>query len=190
MANVDRPNGFRPVSASGGPFTGIQRKVYSTANNLFVGDLVMQAADPVASGDGVYQEVDRCTATGDLIAGVVVGFEANPTALGNLYHTASSTYAVYIVAPEGVVFEAQADAVTDQSDVGLNMDATFTAGTTATGMSNMELSASSAATTPAQQFRVIGMVDRADNDNADATDSTRFLVTCNQSAFANATVGV
>lgn len=190
MANVDRPRGFRPVSMSGTPYTGQSRKVFSTGTNLFVGDLVTQAADPVLSGDGVYQEVDRASGVGDLIVGVVVGFEANPTALENLYHVASSTYAVYIVPVEGVVFEVQADAATDQTDVGLNMDATFTAGTTSTGMSNMELAAATAAVTAGLQFRVIGMVDRADGDNADAATNVKLLCTCNQSAFADQSVGV
>jgi hypothetical protein len=190
MANVDRPRGFRPVMSASGDFTGRVRKVYSTADNLFIGDLVKQAADPVLSGDGIYQEVDRCSAVGDLIAGVVVGFEPNPTALGNLYHTASSTYGVFIIEPEGVTFEVQGDAAMDRTDVGLNADATFTAGSTTTGASNMELSASSAAATAGLQLRIIGMVDRADGDNSDAATNVKCLVRINQSANADQTAGV
>lgn len=191
MANTDRPNGFTPVATLFGPYTGQTMKCYSTADDLFMGDLVNAATTPVASGSGVYPEVDRCAATTDTIMGVVTGWEANPTALGNLYHAASSTYAVYIAPIHNLILEVQSDDATMvQTDVGLNVDATFTAGSTASGMSNMEIDGDTAATTLGLQFRIIGMVDRGDNDNTDSTANQRFLVTVNQSGWADQSAGI
>jgi len=192
MANADITNGFTPVGTLyGGSWSGQVRKCYSTANNLFRGDLVKQAADPVLSESGVYQEMDRATATTELIAGVVVGWEANPTALENLYHVASSTYAVYIANIQNLILEVQSDDATMvQSDVGLNIDATFTAGTVASGRSNMEIDGNTAAATAGLQFRIIGMADKPDYDPTDSIANQKFIVTINQSAWADQTAGV
>lgn len=192
MANADRPNGFTPVKYRfGGAYSGAYRKLFSTGDNLFLGDLVKRASDAVQSGTGVYAEVDRATATTELITGVVVGWEANPNAQENLYHAASSTYAVYIADIDNLICEVQSDDATMvQTDVGLNIDATFTAGSTTTGLSNMEINGDTAATTAGLQFKIIEMVDREDNDTADSTANQRFLVTINQSAWADQTVGV
>jgi len=190
MANVDRPNGFTPVATLFGPYTGQSMKCFSS-DNLFLGDLVNAATTPIASGSGVYPDVDRCAATTDTIFGVVVGWEPNPTALSNLYYEGSGTYAVYIAPIHNLILEVQSDDATMvQTDVGLNVDATFTAGTTATGMSNMEIDGNTAATTAGLQFRIIGMVDRGDNDVTDSTANQRFLVTVNQSGWADQTAGI
>jgi hypothetical protein len=192
MANVSRPNGFQVVKyRNGASYSGVSTKYYSTADNLFLGDLVKAAADPVASGNGVYQEVDRCSATTDAILGVVVGWEVNPTNLGLLYHTASSTYGVFIADIWDLVLEAQSDDATMvQTDVGLNVDATFTAGTTATGISNMALDGDTAATTAGLQFKILRMVDRPDHDNSDSIAAQRFWVVVNQSRWADQIAGV
>jgi len=189
MANLDK-TGFTPVSdLMGNPFNGQIHKVYSTGDNLFKGDLVKWASDPVSIDDGVYLEVDRCTAVSELIVGVVVGWEASTTAMSNLYHAASSTLAVYIAYTDGIILEAQDDAATMvATDVGLNIDATFTAGTTATGASGMELSGSSAATTAGLQFKILGKSPKPDNTIGEANCS--FLVKVNQSGWIDQTAGV
>lgn len=190
MANVDRPNGFKPVMhLNGSPYNGAFRKYYSPNDNLFIGDLVEQETTGVANGDGVYGTVDRIDAAGDVIVGVVVGFEANPDALSNLYHTASSIFAVYIADARDLILEAQADDATMVlGDVGLNISPTVTAGTTATGASGMELDGDTAAATNTLTLRIVGMVDRADNDIS--TANSRWLVTINSSAYANLIAGV
>jgi len=192
MANTDRPNGFTPVSTLfGGPYTGNSMKRFSVTNNLFMGDLVNLASDSTPSGSGAYGNVDRCAAVTDTILGVVVGWEPNPNAQENLYHTASATYAVFIAPIQDVILEAQSDDATMvQADVGLNIDATFTAGSVVTGLSNMEINGNTAAVTAGLQFKIVGMVDRADNDITDAIANQRFLLTVNQSGWADQTAGV
>ena len=192
MANTDRPNGFRPVRyRDGSPYNGACYKAYSPSDNLFIGDLVEVDAAAQSSNDGVYPTVDRIDAAGDVIAGVVVGFEANPTALENSHHATSTTIAVYIADVKDLVLEAQSDDATMvQTDVGLNVSPTVTAGDTTTGASNMELDGNTAATTNTLTLRIIGMVDRPDNDSSDSVANQRFLVTVNSSSHANLIAGV
>src|SRR3990170_6080238 len=140
MANVDRPNGFRPVRyLNGAPYNGAFVRMYSPTDNLFIGDFVEPTATGLAVRDGGYQEVGRAE-TGDPIVGVVVGFEPNPTALGNLYHAASAVYAVYVAPIAGLVLEGQTDGTgLAAADVGLNVDFVVAAGSTTTGASNFEV---------------------------------------------------
>lgn len=189
MANVDRPNGFRIVSRKDGAcYNGAFRKFYSPNDNLFVGDLVEQET---GSSGGIYPGVDRIDDAADRIAGVVVGFEHDPDNLGRLYHAASTSLAVYVADVNDLILEAQSnDNTMTVGDIGLNISPTVTAGSVATGLSNMELSGVSADVTNTLTLRVVGAVDRADNDVADLVDNQRWLVTVNSSADANLTVGV
>ena len=189
MANVDRPNGFRPVRyLDGSPYNGSFRKMLSPTDNLFIGDFVEPTATGRASGDGAYQEVGRAE-TGDPIAGVVVGFEPNPTALGNLYHAASAVYAVYVAPIAGLVLEGQTDGTgLAAADVGLNVDFVVAAGTVATGASNFEVNAATEATTNTLDLRIVELTDRADNDIASA--NLKVLVTVNRNWYANQVAGV
>ena len=189
MANIDR-TGFHVVANRfGSPYNGAVHKCFSTGDNLFKGDLVKWASDPVTSDEGVYLEVDRMTATTELCVGVVVGWDANPDALGNLYHAASGTNAVHIVYIQDVMLEAQDDAASMvATDVGFNIDATFTAGSTTTGQSGMELSGTSAATTAGLQFKIVQKAAKADNTIAIA--NCGFYVTINQSGWIDQTAGV
>lgn len=190
MANVDRPNGFKPVMhKNGSPYNGAFRKYYSPNDNLFLGDLVEQETTGVARGQGGYQTVDRIDAAADRIVGVVVGWEADPAALDRTYHAASSTYAVYVADASDLIMEAQSDDATMVlGDIGLNISPTVTAGDTTTGASGMELDGDTAATTNTLTLRIVGLVDREDNDVS--TANSRWLVTVNSSADANLTVGV
>lgn len=192
MANVDRPNGFKPVMhLNGSPYNGQFRKYFSPNDNLFIGDLVEAETTGVRSQDGIYPTVDRLDAAGDVIVGVVVGFEPNPTALDRLYHAASSTYAVYVADATDLIMEAQSDDATMVlGDVGLNVSPTVTAGSTATGASNMEVDGDTAATTNTLTLRIEGFVDRPDSDNADSVANHKVLVSINSKARANLIAGV
>ena len=172
MANVDRPNGFRPVGTiSGAPWQGAITKCYSDADNLFMGDVVIKntaaQADPKSGGG--YLAVDRATSTTATIAlGVVVGWEPNPTALGNLYHTASTTYAVYVCTAPDAIYRVQGDGagtLADATSVGLNTDLVIAAGSTTTGASNMEIDEDTTAfaTTADTPVKVIGVVNEPNN---------------------------
>lgn len=184
MANVDRPNGFKPVgTVSGAPWQGSIMKCISDNDNLFRGDLVIYQDAGYAVGDGAVMGVDRmATGTAGNILGVVVGWEPNPTNLGAAYHTASTTYGVYVCTAPDVILEAQGDtSAIAAADVGLNYDVAIAAGNTTTGVSNMEVDSSSGVTTAATPLKLIGVVNRADNDIS--TLNNRVLVTVNLHKF-------
>ena len=194
MANVDRPTGFTPVRyLDGSPYMGAASLYFSDSDNLFMGDLVIQdtAGTTYTKSNGVYGTVNRAQAVTDLIVGVVVGWYPDPDNLGRLHHASSTSIPLLVAHIDNLVLECQSDDATmTQSDVGLNADFTFTAGTTATGASNMELDGSTANTTAGLAFRILQMVDRTDGDNSDSVANERFLVKCNQSAWADQIAGV
>ena len=193
MANVDRPNGFTPVKyISGAPYNGAYTKYYSDSDNLFLGDLVEQdTAGQAGRVGGAYPTCDRVDNAGDTIQGVVVGWEVDPAAPDRKYHAASTTYAVYVADARNLVMEAQSDDATMVvGDIGLNCSPTVTAGSTSTGLSNMEISGSSAATTSTLTLKIVGAVDRPDNDASDSVANQRWLVTVNEYAFSFHNTGV
>jgi hypothetical protein len=185
MANIDRPNGFRPVGhLSGGGFTGRVRKYYSVNDNLFLGDLVEKEATGTASGSGGYPGVDRMdSGTADILVGCVVGWEINPDSLGAMHHAASTSLAVYINDDPMTIYEGQCDGTLAAADIGLNADVTIGSGSTTTGASNMEIAASGAATTQATPLKIMGLVEREDNDVASA--NANWLVMLNLHAYKN-----
>ena len=188
MANVDRPNGFKPWKyASGAPYNGAFEIMLSPTDNLFLGDLVEPTATGRALRDGAYQEVGRAE-TGDPIVGVVVGWEMNPANLGILYHAASATIPVYVARIDDLLLECQNDAAMAAADVGLNVDFVVAAGSTTTGASNMEVNSATEATTNTLDLRIVGFVDSPQNDVTLA--NARMIVSVNRSWQANQIAGV
>lgn len=194
MANADRPNGFSPVKTlSGAPITGLSRGVYSpaadrssdTTNNhgdIYVGDPIsISTAGAVTPAN-----------SGDVVAGVVVGvgkagtvnFGASgasqivpapmfdPTDLTKRYLAFGEAGWVYFVPAKDVLFEVQSASDLDlevgsQADINLVADTAH--GSRATGRSNVELVAASAA-----DVRVAEIVLAPDND--DTLANARYLV--------------
>ena len=187
MANSDNPNGFRPVKyLSGAPYSGAFNK-YIAAENLFKGDLVELTG---ADGDG-YATVARSEA-GDVHVGAVVGWDPVPSGNGsasleNLY--CASGGVVYVADNPDLVFECQ-QADTDILDaaIGLNAEIVVAAGSTTTGKSNMEVDSTTAATTNTLSVRLLGFVDREDNDRTAA--NSRLLVMINLHQYSNGSTGI
>ena len=160
----------------------------SGTDNLFLGDFVEPTATGRAVGDGAYQEVGRAE-TGDPIVGVVVGWEPNPTALGNLYHAASTTYCVYVAPITGMILEGETSTSgLAAADVGLNVNFVVAAGSTTTGASNMQVDSTTEATTNTLDLRIVGLVDRADNDLT--ATNMKVLVTVNRDWYSDQVAGV
>ncbi len=183
MANTDKPNGFRPVShLSGAPYNGAFTKMYCAAN-LFKGDIVEQTtADGIASGDGIYQSVIRMADGATSIPiGVVVGWELNPTALTNLYHVGSGTYAVFVATDPTIIFECQGDGagtILGATEVGMNTDVVLAGGDIATGLSNMEVDedTTAAIVTAATPLRIMGIADVPGNEAGVANQKIRVML--------------
>lgn len=187
MANVDRPNGLRPVRmTSGQAFHGGMTKMYAGAN-LFMGDPVFGATGGTASNSGAYQKVARSTSdTAGVVLGVVVGWEPDPDKLDRLFHASSTSLAVYVATDPEIIWEIQGDGVgTDvitEADVGLNADFAISAGSTTSGASNVELDESTTGETAvATPLHIVGLVDSPDNDIA--LVNKKILVRLNMHAY-------
>lgn len=191
MANVDKVNGFRPVRyLSGAPWTGKARKYIIPASDAVataVGDIVEAAA---ASADGLMAVTRMANgATSTALVGVVVGIDpvdtggtslagggSNDLNLSNLYRAASTKAYVWVADDPNLIFEGQFDDVgdqPDQTDVGNNYDVVLGSTNTTTGASGMEADSSSEVTLAATPLKLVGLVNRPDNDITDAATYQR-----------------
>jgi hypothetical protein len=163
MANVDRPNGFRPYKTlAGDNWNGSFVKCYAAAD-CFMGDAVIMETTGVDNGGAGYQTVVRAPNLATAIVyGVVVGWEPNPSNLDKLYHVGSaSTYAVYVCIDPDMTYLVQDDGegthALSHLDVGSNIDGVVAAGSTSTGLSNMEVDASVTGITGVAQMHLVSI---------------------------------
>lgn len=166
MPNVNAPNGFRPLRhGSGGVIRmGEYRLASGLGSNIFTGDLV------VLKSDGY---LDKAIAGDVNIKGVFAGVRWTDTdgtprfekrwPTGTATKGSADAFALVYDDPT-TIFEAQVTgAAFAQTNVGNNADILATAGDTSTGQSkhSIDLSSPGAATA---QIRIIGLIDRPDND--------------------------
>lgn len=204
MANTSKIRGFIPVKhVNGSPYNG-QANIYyvpsSDGTALFVGDPVKLAAD--ANSQGI-QQVTKATA-GAAVLGVVVGVintKFDPVA-GNMsggsvsldtpvYRPASTGQYVLVCDAPDVVYEVEAVTGSNASysfavaDVGLNADLATVAGSTTTGTSAAALNMATAAATATLQWKILGVVQRPDNEITGA--NTKVLVKINNAQLSAGT---
>lgn len=192
MANADTPFGLKPVQhRNGQPYTGSGR-VYSVAAGngtaIYVGDLVTLAGTSQTINGAVYSDVVQ-SATGDVFQGVVIG--VLPDTQDSLKYRAASTQRLLLVedSPD-LLFEIQevtGGTPLTANDVGLNANVVVAAGSTVTGMSGMELNNASEATTNTLDVKIVGFVNRVDNEIG---EHAKWLVALNRHRFANQVAGV
>jgi hypothetical protein len=199
MANVNAPMGLRPVgNITGAPFSG-QLRQYSVAAGdataIFVGDPVKLAGTSQFINGQVYSDVVQA-ATGDVITGIVVGVAAD-TRDSLTYRAASTQRVLYVNDDPNAIFEVQqvtGGTALTANDVGLNVNFVVGSGSTVTGYSGVTLDNTTEATTNTLDLKIVGMVNRADNDPGTAVgtgaDASRFLVRINRHRFVNQIAGV
>jgi len=194
MANTNKVNGFRPVRyLNGAPWNGQANKYVIPAGNgtaTFIGDLVKADA---TGDDAGYQTVVQAAAS-NAVLGVIVGMEVTPGSLDTPQYRAASTRRVVWVADDpNLIFEAQEDGDTDPletTDIGLNINVVVGAGSTVTGASGMQIDSDSAATTATLPLRLLGLVQRPDNENvlsAGGQAYTRWEVKINNHQLGSST---
>lgn len=166
MANTNAPSGFKPVRyASGACYAGAATRYHVPASDgtaLYIGDPVIYAGSADANGVPTATK----SSVGGRVTGVVVGIEPAPN-ITTLYRPASTAAYVYVADDPNLIFEVQEDAVGGAlaaADVGLNADMILGAGTAATGMSGTQLDTSTKATTATLGWRILGFVQRPDNE--------------------------
>lgn len=184
MANVDAPNGLRPVRTIGGsPYNGSCNRYYVPSTD----GTAIYLYQPVklvgsATTDGV-SHVTAMTTTADVVCGVVVGVE--PETADSLKYRAASTARYLLVADDpNLLFEVQSDGVGGVAAVGEVADVTGFTGSTTTGLSNMEISNSTITNNgdQTQDVHIVAVPQRPDNDITLANG--RYLVRLLNHAYA------
>lgn len=204
MANISKIRGFQPVKhVNGSPYNGQSNIYYVSASDntaLFVGDPVKLAADANAQG---IQHVTKATA-GAAVLGVVVGvintkldpvggtMSGGSIALDTpVYRPASTGQYVLVCDSPDVVYEVEAVTGSNASysfavaDVGLNADLSTVAGSTVTGTSAAALNMATAAASATLQWKILGVVQRPDNEITGA--NTKVLVKINNAQLSAGT---
>ena len=176
MANVDRPQGLRPLRyASGAPYNGACNMYLMPAaasGATFIGDLVKPytaggTAGTVVNGyDCEGMRTCVVSTAGDVSIGVVIGFLPLQTNL-ETRHRVTLTNRIALVADDpNLVFEIQevsGGTALASTEVGLNGNVVVGSGNATTGISGMELNNVGTDTTSTLNLRILGLVKRPDN---------------------------
>ena len=190
MANVDAPFGFRPVQKVGGGVSNQGQTEYSIANNygtaIFQGDPV----ELVSSGT-----LEVANAAGNTIVGVFNGcFYTDPTTqkptFSNHYPGAivADDIVANVISDPNVVFEVKCDDTNaGRAQVGSTCNiATYSAGSTKSGISDVAIDGSTFATSSASNFAVVGLSTDPDNDDFTAANAN-ILVRINKHQYRDTT---
>ena len=184
MATSATPYGLKPVKrADGMPYAGATSQYLidpaGEATNLFYGQVVIIGADgyiALAGGTGADITTNNLGGSGVGAIGVFVGCEyvnAQGQTIFAQYYPATTANGgpikAYVVDDPNVLFQVQANAAMDQSDIGANVYFT-TAQTTSTGSTATGNSTSAvvgATQTAAAAFRVVAAVSDLTESNPD-----------------------
>lgn len=197
MANTDIPNGLTPVRYQGSACnTGAANLYYIPATDntaVYVGGLVKLAGS--ADAEGV-PSVTGNVATSNVVVGVVASFDPVLGAGANgrdstVYRAASTERYVYVFDDPNMLFEVQDDASATlaATNVGMVADLTgLTSGSTSTGRSAIEISATTATATGdgTEDVLIMGLVRRPDNEIG---DHAKWIVRLNNHAYVDGNTG-
>lgn len=192
MANADSPRGLAPKRyISGAPYNGATNRYYVPASDstaIYVGGLVKPAGSADANG---VMSVTGNVASGNAVIGVVVAIES-VTRDSTIYRVASTERYVHVADDPSLLFEVQEDsdgAALAATAVGNSADLTgFTAGSTSTGYSSIEIDSSTATASGdgTEDVVILGMENRPDNTIG---TNARWLVRLNNHFLVDAQAG-
>ena len=192
MSNQNAPFGLKPSSKLGSNYNNegvTEYKIASGASgNIFSGDLVKMANTGTilvaAAGDqalGVFRGCQYTDSSGDVIYSP---YWPNGTV--------TSDAVAFVVDDPNALFEVQSAATGSvvQTVVGNNADIVYTSGSTITGISAVEISGTTAATSA--QLRIVGVSTDPENSTlgtGSASTNVNLIVKINEHFYAQ-TVGV
>ena len=191
MANKDAPFGLKPVGivGSGDNTQGTtEYKIASGASgNIFSGDLVKMTSAGTILVAG---------ATDNPVLGVFRGCQytdSNGDVIYSAYWpdgTVTSDAVAFVVDDPDALFEIQSAATGSvvQTVVGNNADIVYTSGSTKTGISAVEISGTTAATSA--QLRIVGFSGDPDNNTlgtGSASANVNMIVKINEHFYAQTT---
>lgn len=197
MANLSRPQGFRPTGYIGGAKYNGAQTLYavsaSDATAMFVGDMVKvdSTNDTTALTDAYAPVIPFVTVTGGTITttvyrGAVVGFVPEPefnntgrASLGLYYRLASTARYVYVVDTPTVILEAEESGTNSyvsatNNPVNKLLDLTAGSGVTTSGISGYTLTGAAGGATSNKPFRVLRLTQRPNNFLSAASDTSPY----------------
>jgi|TARA_R100000093_G_scaffold382_1_gene1084 hypothetical protein len=194
MANVDAPNGAKPVRhLTGGVIRAREWKIIGDGNassNIFTGDFVkLQSSGYITvagAGDRLLGVFAGCKYTAsDGTPKFAKYWPASTTTLGSADVTA------YVYDDPNIVFAIQGDGTDAFTQVGNLANIVVTAGSTTTGQSKMELDTDNIGTGTAN-LRILGITDDPKNSWGANTEQEVLIHEheLNQHIDADGTVGV
>jgi hypothetical protein len=190
MSNQNAPFGLKPSSKLGSNYNNegvTEYKIASGASgNIFSGDLVKMANTGTilvaAAGDqalGVFRGCQYTDSSGDVIFSP---YWPNGTV--------TSDAVAFVVDDPNALFEVQSAATGSvvQTVVGNNADIVYTSGSTITGISAVEISGTTAATSA--QLRIVGVSTDPENSTlgtGSASTNVNLIVKINEHFYAQTT---
>lgn len=190
MSNQNAPFGLKPSSKLGSNYNAegvTEYKIASGASgNIFSGDLVKMANTGTI----------LVAAAGDQALGVFRGCQYTDSSGDVIYSpywpdgTVTSDAVAFVVDDPNALFEVQSAATGSvvQTVVGNNADIVYTAGSTITGISAVEISGTTAATSA--QLRIVGVSTDPDNSTlgtGSASANVNLIVKINEHFYAQTT---
>jgi len=190
MSNKNAPFGLKPSSKLGSNYNAegvTEYKIASGASgNIFSGDLVKMANTGTI----------LVAAAGDQALGVFRGCQYTDSSGDVIYSpywpdgTVTSDAVAFVVDDPDALFEIQSAATGSvvQTVVGNNADIVYTAGSTITGISAVEISGTTAATSA--QLRIVGVSTDPDNSTlgtGSASANVNLIVKINEHFYAQTT---
>jgi len=190
MSNKNAPFGLKPSSKLGSNYNAegvTEYKIASGASgNIFSGDLVKMANTGTI----------LVAAAGDQALGVFRGCQYTDSSGDVIYSpywpdgTVTSDAVAFVVDDPNALFEVQSAATGSvvQTVVGNNADIVYTSGSTITGISAVEISGTTAATSA--QLRIVGVSTDPDNSTlgtGSASANVNLIVKINEHFYAQTT---
>jgi hypothetical protein len=190
MSNQNAPFGLKPSSKLGSNYNNegvTEYKIASGASgNIFSGDLVKMANTGTI----------LVAAAGDQALGVFRGCQYTDSSGDVIYSpywpdgTVTSDAVAFVVDDPNALFEVQSAATGSvvQTVVGNNADIVYTSGSTITGISAVEISGTTAATSA--QLRIVGVSSDPENNTlgtGSASSNVNLIVKINEHFYAQTT---
>lgn len=163
MANQDRPTGARVIGGKSGYYEGqlVLMNIPSTdsTGDTFVNDIVSILGGADANGIPTCKQA----AVGGTPCGIIVAMEPLYSNLELKYRVDDTSRYVWVNTDPNVLFEMQYEGTFTAAQVGLNAEITVGSGSTLSGLSAMEVEATTPATTSTFILHIEGLAQREDN---------------------------
>ena len=175
MANQAGYYGFRPVKMLGAAYNGQGQNEYKIGNNE--GSAIYQGDPVILVANGA---IDVGSTAGAELVGIFNGCEYTDPTTGkptwsNHYpgSVAADDIKAYVIDDPNVIFEVKVDDTNaGQAQVGTNCNiATYSAGSSTDGISNVAIDGDSFTTNAGANFRVVGLTTDVDNDDYTAANA-------------------